>query len=154
MKQLIFPAFLVLFTSIGFAQQKSKPAAPVATPPKLAASLGKHPGGNVSAELLSMIVDSPIVVKDAKGVVYAVKSFTINYTFQSSFLDEETQQTKVFKDFRSYDFRDTNKLSEIWRESIKDNVKKNDEMLINNIIVAAKNGKSYVVPSIKFKVLL
>jgi hypothetical protein len=91
-------------------------------------------------------------VKDEKGVIYPLKSFRINYTFKSTYRDEETDKVREVKDFRAYDFYNTNRLSEDWRNSIRDNVKAEDEMLINNVVVKLKNGKSFFAPELKLKV--
>ena len=153
MKKLFFSVLLAIVSAASFSQQKPKASAEP-TPLKLSTFLGRHPGGNISSDIMKMLAHSALIVRDAKGNRYTVKSFTINYTFTSTFQDEETQQTKTFRDFRSFDFYDTDKLSENWRESIKDNAKKDDVMLINKIIVRGKNGKSYLAPDIKFNILL
>jgi hypothetical protein len=145
--------FLCLFAG-NFCWSQQKPAAkPASTSlPKLTVTLGGSKSGNITAARLQQIVDSPLVVKDEKGVVYPLKSFRINYTFKSTYKDEETDKVREVKDFRAYDFNNTDRLSEDWRNSIKDNVKKEDEMLINNVVVRLKNGKSYFAPELRLKV--
>lgn len=146
---------LFIFLFMGFyclAQQK--PAAKPANSalPKLTVMLGGSKSGNISITQLQKIVDSPLIVKDEKGVVYPLKSFRINYTFKSTYKDEETDKVREIKDFRAYDFYNTNRLSDDWRNSIRDNVKIEDEMLINNVVVKLKNGKSFFAPELKLKV--
>ncbi len=129
------------------AQQKNTPkTAPVTA---YVASLGGHKNADISADLFKNIVDSGLVVKDDKGNAYPITRFRINYTFVASFTDGETQQKKDFKDFRASDFYDTPMLSEDWRGSIKDNAKKGDQVIINNIIIRLKNGKKLMVPEWK-----
>jgi hypothetical protein len=152
MKNTIF-LFINLFAGVFcFAQQKPATKNTNSTLPKLTVMLGGSKSGNITALQLQKIVDSPLIVKDEKGIAYAIKSFRINYTFRSSYKDEETDKVKEVKDFRAYDFSNTDRLSEDWRNSIKDNVKKEDEMLINNIVVRLKNGKSFFAPELKLKV--
>jgi hypothetical protein len=43
-------------------------------------------------------------------------------------------------------------MSELWRESVKDNIKPGDELLLFNIMVRLKNGKKMMVNQISFKV--
>jgi hypothetical protein len=43
-------------------------------------------------------------------------------------------------------------MSELWRESVKDNIKSGDELLLFNISVRLKNGKKMMVNQIGFKV--
>jgi hypothetical protein len=152
MKNTIF-LFIFFFTGV-FCQAQQKPATKTAntTLPKLTIMLGGSKSGNISIVQMQKIVDSPLIVKDEKGVIYLLKSFRINYTFMSTYRDEETDKVREVKDFRAYDFYNTNQLSEDWRNSIRDNVKKEDEMLINNIVVKLKNGKSFFAPELKLKV--
>lgn len=142
--------FLCLFIA-NFCMAQQKPAAKTSSSslPKLTVTIGGSKSGNITAARLQQIVDSPIVVKDEKGIAYPLKSFRINYTFKSTYKDEETDKVREVKDFRAYDFNNTDRLSEDWRNSIKDNVKKEDEMLINNVVVKLKNGKSYFAPELK-----
>ena len=145
-----FLLILLLFTgSFTMAQQKPATKPAIAALPKLTVSMGGSRSGNITVARLKEIADSPLVVKDEKGIAYTIKSFRINYTFKSSYKDEETQQVKTVKDFRAYDFNNTDRLSEDWRNSIKDNVKRDDEMLINNVVVRLKNGKSFFAPELK-----
>jgi len=134
------------------AQQKPATKPATTTLPKLTVSLGGSKSGNITVARLKEIVDSPLVVKDEKGITYTIKSFRINYTFKSSYKDEETQEVRSVKDFRAFDFTNTDRLSEDWRNSIKDNVKRDDEMLINNLVVRLKNGKSFFAPELKLKI--
>jgi hypothetical protein len=152
MRNTIF-LFLNLFIAV-FCQAQQKPVAKPAnsTLPKLTVMLGGSKSGNITVIQMQQIVDSPLIVKDEKGVVYALKGFRINYTFKSTYKDEETDKVREVKDFRAYDFSNTDRLSEDWRNSIKDNVKKEDEMLINNVVVKLKNGKSFFAPELKLKV--
>jgi hypothetical protein len=137
---------LVMACTVAQAQQKPK-ATPA--PVKYTVSLGGYPNADVSADVFKKIIDSPLIVKDSKGNVYPVTRFRINYTFAATFTDSETQQKKDFKDFRVSDFYDTNTFSEVWRGSIKDNAKKGDQILINNIIIRLKDGKKLMVQDFK-----
>ncbi len=137
---------LILACTVTHAQQKPK-----ATPPpvKYTVSLGGYSNADVSADVFKKIIDSALTVKDSKGNVYPITRFRINYTFAATFTDSETQQKKDYKDFRVSDFYDTNVFSEAWRGSIKDNAKKGDQILINNIIIRLKDGKKLMVQDFK-----
>ncbi len=145
MKTVFFITFLLAFTA-SHAQQKQKTAP---APVKYTVSLGGYTNADVSADVFKKIIDSAVTVKDSKGNIYPVTRFRINYTFVATFTDSETQQRKDFKDFRVSDFYDTNMLSEVWRASIKDNAKKGDQVLINNIIIRLKDGKKLMVADFK-----
>lgn len=142
----IFLAFLLVSSYAGFAQQPKQ-----APTPKLITRLGNQPGGNAGTDIIKRIVDSSVNVIDAKGVRYPVVGFTIVYYFMNDFVDEETQQKKRMKDIRSTSF-DTDKLSEDWINSIKDNTKVTDTLLINNVLIRMKDGKKRFAPNVKYVV--
>ncbi len=153
-KILIF--FLIFFGIAAQAQDngtKTRPPAPGQTTiPKLQASLGGSRGGNLSGAELSKIVDSVMTVRDQEGNSYPVTHFRVFYKFRSSSEDHDSGERKTVDDMRVNEFYNTSKMSDLWKESIKDNAAANDEMIIDNIRVRLKNGKKMQVPSIRFKV--
>ncbi|OJY81648.1 MAG: hypothetical protein BGP14_02350 [Sphingobacteriales bacterium 44-15] len=146
--------FLSLVCAIQlFAQDKSKkPAAPAATVPKITVSIGSVRGGEISAESLSRIIDSAVTAKDANGNTYPIVRFRVLYKFKSTYQDQDTGEKKNSDDMRTTDFSNTSVMSQLWRQSIKDNIKPGDEMIIDNIIVKLKNGNKLMTPSMTFKV--
>lgn len=134
---------LLLAVSVSFASAQTKPA--TTKPVVYTVSIGGFRDANIAADQFKRITDSAITVRDDKGNAYPVVRFRINYTFATTYTDSETQQLKNFKDFRAADFYDTNKLPEVWSNSLKDNAKKNDEVIINNVIIRLKNGKKMMV---------
>lgn len=148
MKNVILSAALFLTMATGYAQT-AKPK--TTTPVTYTVSIGGLKDANISADQFKKIVDSAVTVKDQKGVSYPVVRFRINYTFATTYRDGETQQVKNYKDFRAADFHETNLLPEVWRSSIKDNAKKDDEVIINNVIIRLKNGKKMMVTEWKGK---
>jgi len=148
--------FLLLLSSLHiYAQNKNKKPAttPAQTIPKVAVTIGGLKGGNITAETLAQIVDSSLIAKDPKGETYTIVRFRVLYKFKSSFKDEDTGQTRTTDDLRANDFANTTMMSELWRQSIKDNIQKGDEMIIDNIIVRLKNGSKIMTPSVDFKVM-
>ena len=142
--------YLLLFIFIGFAAQaQQKPKTNSPAPVKYTVSLGGYTNADINADVFKKIIDSALTVKDSKGNRYTITRFRINYTFVATFTDSETQQRKDFKDFRASDFYDTDLLSEAWRGSIRDNAKKGDQVLINNIIIRLKDGKKMMVSDFK-----
>ncbi len=146
MKHLIFLSILCI--SLGtHAQQKSTPALP-----KVWTAIGGFKGGNITPELLSRAVDSALVVRDDKGNTYPIVRYRVFYKFKSTYSDPETGQTRTVDDMRVNDFTEP-VMSRNWRESIKDNAAKGDEMIIDEIIVQLKDGKKMMAPALHFKVI-
>ena len=103
--------------------------------PVLNIKWGGVPQGKIDTVRFKKIVDSPLVVSDEKGNKYPITRFRINYKFLSTYKDSESQLEKSIQDLRVFDFYDTPTLSEVWRSSIRDNAKKGDTVIINNVIV-------------------
>ncbi|PWT98705.1 MAG: hypothetical protein C5B52_11850 [Bacteroidetes bacterium] len=120
---------------------------------KTVTSLGGSKGGNISKDALSQIVDSALTVKDASGKSYPVVKFRVFYKFKSTSEDHDTGERKTVDDMRENTFNNTPMMSDNWKESIKDNVAKDDEMVIDNVMVKLPNGKKLLVGGIKFKVV-
>ncbi|MBX3257785.1 MAG: hypothetical protein KF862_26890 [Chitinophagaceae bacterium] len=154
MKKLLLFFVLALATSANAQTQKPKSSAPAEPAiPKVTVSIGGYKGGNITSDILSGIVDSSVTVRDGKGTTYQVVRFRVLYKFKSTYDDPDTGQKKAFDDMRTNDFSNTAVMSELWRQSIKDNVKKGDEMIFDNIIVKLKNGTRLMAPPVTFKVI-
>lgn len=94
-----------------------------------------------------------MVVSDQKGNRYPVVRFRSIYKFKSSYEDPATGERKTTDDMRVNDFGHTALMSEQWRQSIKDNVAKGDQMILDNVIVQLKDGTKIMAPAITFKVI-
>jgi hypothetical protein len=113
---------------------------------------GPVKSGNAPAAQVASIAPAAIFVKDNAGESYPVKSFRMNYKFKSAYKDDETEQLKYRSDLRVGEFTDTAQLSKVWIESIKDNVKAGDTILINKILFRNKAGKFQMAPDIRIAV--
>lgn len=146
-KPLLIAACCLLIALTGLGQQKSSAAAPV-----FRVRWGSSLGGNVSADMVKQQVDSPLVVFDQKGKRYPVASFSVFYKFNSTYKDEETGRTNTIRELRVGDFDGTDRFTELWRESVRDNVKAEDEIRFRNILVRMPNGKKMAAPETVFTV--
>lgn len=150
MKRLLL--LLITFTTIAVnAQQKNTTPAPTAIP-KVWVALGGFKGGNITPTLLTNVMDSALVVRDDKGNTYPIVKYRVFYKFKSKYSDPESGQVKTVDDLRVNDFTEA-VMSENWRSSIKDNVTKGDEMIIDDIIIRLKDGKKLKANAINFKVI-
>lgn len=155
MKNFLTLMLCLLAVYSGIAQQKpAKTTKPTtSTAPVLKAQWANKPAGNLKLADLRQQVDSPLVALDEKGNRYKVVGFRINYTFKGSYKDEETGLTKTMTDFRALDFDGTDRLSDLWRESVRDNAKKDDEILFNKVLVELKNGKRMMAKDLRYVVV-
>lgn len=155
MKKLLF-CLLLFCAGYTMAQNKAavKPGVKAkVTYPKINMTFGGLKGGDINAETLAKIVDSELIAKDENANAYTIVRFRVFYKFKSNYQDEESGQKKTSDDMRTSDFTNTAVLPELWRSSIKDNIKKGDEMILDNIIVVLKNGSKIMAPSLTFKVI-
>ncbi|WP_152270036.1 hypothetical protein [Agriterribacter humi] len=151
MKKLIY-LFVFFSATAVLAQNNKKPAASTALP-KIAITIGGFKGGDITSDILSRIIDSSLVARDQNGNKYPIARFRSIYKFKSSYEDPDTGERKTTDDMRVNDFSDTNIMSELWRQSIKDNIIKGDQMILDNVIVQLKNGTKIMAPAITFKVI-
>lgn len=140
----------MFLVSANLSAQKNKVPESSVPYPKITASLGEYKGGNISAEILIRIIDSSLTVLDEKGNQFTIVRFRSIYKFKSSYEDPQTGERKVTDDMRVNDFSNTNMMTELWRQSIKDNVKQGDQMILDNIIVRLKNGSKMMAPPTTF----
>lgn len=145
---------LYLFCFSALCAQKNKPVTNTATPEVLTflSSWGPVKSGNAPAAQIAAIAPAAVFVKDNKGQGYVVQSFRINYKFRSSYKDDETEQLKYRDDLRVGDFSESSQLPQVWAESIKDNVKAGDSILINKILFRNQSGKLQLAPDIRIAV--
>ena len=154
----IISVIFVLFISFSaFAQQKSKtavkspePQAPVSL--NFTSSWGPVVSGTALAAQIAAIAPAAILVKDGNGKLYTVESFRVLYKFKSTYRDDEKGETKSRPDLRVGEFTNTARLSSVWYESIKDNVKVGDTILINRILFRNPAGKLQMAPEIRVAV--
>lgn len=144
-------AFYMTISIPVMAQQKT--ATTVAETAKITftTTLAKRGSGDWTKELVRALIDSPLVVKDDKGKSYPIVRFTLNYTFSSVYVDGQTKQKKVRKDFRSQTF-ESSLISEVWRNSIKDNARNGDVMVFNDVIIRMPDGKKRLVDDITINI--
>lgn len=155
MKKLLLSILFISWmgVSILMAQTKPKTTTAVATEiPKISITLGGYKGGNITSDIFSQLVDSSLTARDARGSTYPIVRFRLLYRFKSSYEDPETGQKRTVNDMRANDF-DSARMSELWAQSIKDNITTGDEITLDNIIVKLKNGTKVMAPALSFKVL-
>jgi len=128
MKSFPLIVTLILTSALAMAQAKSS-----AGMPKLISTWGRTASGNLKPDQVIRLTDSSMNVRDDKGAALAVTGFRINYTFMSTYKDQESGELKTSKELRVYDFNDTTALSALWKASISENVKAGDEILFNKI---------------------
>ena len=147
-RSIILSSCLLLLVSMSAIGQQKTPK-PATTMPVLKTRWGNTLGGPVSVAQLKQIVDSPLVVFDTKGKRYAVTALTVRYWFNVSYKDEESGLQKTMREFRTVDLDGTDRLNELWRESIRDNVKAGDELVITRILVSIPGNKRILAPDLK-----
>ncbi len=152
MKQprLLFLILAVLFVTTSFAQEKPKPTL---KPPPLQSFWGKTKGGDLPLDLLLPTIDSAIWVMDDKKVKYHISRFILVYKSKDKFEDEKTGEIKTRFNTSGANVSNSPFLPANWQKNLYEIVKKDDEILITDIIVKDKFGYYYSAPDIKIKVM-
>ena len=154
MSKIVLSFVFLLLTCCSIAQPKKAKVDTVATamPLTFATYWGPVGTGNAPAAQISAIAPAAILVRDNAGKLYPVNGFRINYKFKSTYRDDESGQTKSMPDLRVGDFNNTAQLSQVWAESIKDNVKPGDTILFNQVLFRNVKGKQQLAPALKIVV--
>ena len=128
MSKIVLSIVFFLASIFSFAQSKKAKVDTIPAPMPLifATYWGPVATGNALAAQIAAIAPAAILVRDNAGKLYPVNAFRINYKFKSTYRDDESGQTKSMNDLRVGDFNNTAQLSQVWAESIKDNVKAGD----------------------------
>lgn len=121
------------------------------TPLKLKPLWGNHPGGNMLVADGLNYADSALRVIDDKGNRYPIISFKFIYKRKSSYTDDQTGVVKNGWDVVATDVSGDTVLSEVWRNTIKESLQKDEEWTIDYIIVKDKNGRKVMATPMNFK---
>ena len=134
------------------ATQKPKTEKPVSNEPlKLKPLWGNHPGGNMLVADGINYADSSLRVIDDKGYRYSIISFKFIYRRKSSITDDQTGQVKNTWDVVATDIYNDTSLSEVWRNTIKESLQKDEEWIIDYITIKDKNGRKVMTTPMNFK---
>ena len=154
MSKIVLSIVFFLASIFSFAQSKKTKVDTVATamPLTFTTYWGPVATGNALAAQIAAIAPAAILVRDNAGKLYPVNGFRINYKFKSTYRDDESGQTKSMSDLRVGDFKNTAQLSQVWAESIKDNLKPGDTILFNQVLFRNIKGKLQLAPALKIVV--
>ena len=126
--------------------------APKLTPPKLQSFWGFTKGGELPLEMVLNVLDSAVWAIDANKVRYPISRFMILFRSKDRFEDDETGEIKSRFNSNVLQVKNNGFLPEQWRKQLFENVKKEDELLIVDIIVRDKKGNFFKAPDIKIVV--
>lgn len=141
--------FILLSTVCFRIQAQEKP---VLKPPVLQSFWGYYKAGVHPVETVRIMIDTAIWVMDEQKQPYTVRSFRVNYFSNDQYEDETTGKMKTRRNLLSKEFRETNMLSDLWKQSIYESLKPKDEILIDLLSVKDKQGRIFYAPDIKISV--
>lgn len=120
-------------------------------PLKLKPLWGNHPGGNMLVADGISYIDSSIRVIDDKGIRYPVISFKFIYRRKASITDDQTGAVKNTWDVVATDVFGDTSLSEVWRNTIKESLQKDEEWIVDYIMIKDKSGRKVMTTPLNFK---
>ena len=92
-------------------------------------------------------------VIDDKKVRYHISRFIVVHRSKDKYEDEKTGEVKSRYNSTAADVKNSGFLSKLWQKNLYEIIKKEDEILITDIIVKDKYGYYYTAPDIKIKVM-
>lgn len=149
--RLLLPLFVLLFSLQTKAQDKPKPT--TLKPPPLQTFWGKTKGGDLPLEMVLTTIDSAVWVIDDKKARYHVSRFIVVHRSKDKYEDEKTGEIKSKYNSTATNVRNSGYLSKLWQKNLYEIIKKEDEILITDIIVKDRFGYYYTAPDIKIKVM-
>jgi len=151
MKSPVKYLFFLLILIIGSANESNaqqKPA-PTLKPPPLQSFWGTTKGGDLPLEFVLGVLDSAVWVMDDKKNRYTISRFIVVYRSKDKFEDEKTGELKTRFNPNSTSVKNSALLPELWRKNLYESIKKDDELIIADIIVRDKKGNYFSAPDVK-----
>lgn len=146
----LFSVLFVLLLAIQTkAQEKPKPTL---KPPPLQSFWGKTKGGDLPLEMVLGTIDSAVWVIDDKKVRYHISRFYVVHRSKDKYEDEKTGEIKSRFNSTATDVKNSGYLPQLWQKNLYEIIKKDDEIIITDIIVKDKFGYYYTAPEIKIVV--
>ena len=146
----LFAVLLVLLLSVqSKAQDKPKPTL---KPPPLQSFWGKTKGGDLPLEMVLGTIDSAVWVIDDKKVKYHISRFYVVHRSKDKYEDEKTGEIKSRFNSTATNVKNSGYLPELWQKNLYEIIKKDDEIIITDIIVKDRFGYYYTAPEIKIVV--
>jgi hypothetical protein len=145
MKYIIFIAFS-LCSFLAQAQKPTVKPKPIAKGPaaKLTATIAGLSTGTYGLGAAKIMIDSSLVLKDEKGKKYPISRCTFMYKRKNTYEDEITGEKKVSWEYLSKELRNNEQLDEFWRKTIKEDLKKGEELIFERILGDSQKG--YMIP--------
>lgn len=145
---LVSIAFLPMVVS---AQTGTKKTTIPAQKTVFSTTWGNFRSATAPASFLKALIDSALRVSDNKGNKYEVESFEFTYRQKDEFTNDETGKREVL--FRTVQHKAEGPLlPELWRNTIREKLKKDETLWFEKIIIKNKEGKRFLAPSLEIKV--
>lgn len=143
------PILLFLMLPLGLTVAAQQKPAPKITPPVLQTFWGFSKGGSLPLEMALQLVDSSVWVISDKKERMRISRFMLVYRSKDRYEDEETGKIQTRFNAQSIEVSNTGLLPENWRKYLYENIKREDELLIADIIVRDQNGEYLRAPDLK-----
>jgi hypothetical protein len=144
----LFPLLVLIISSATQSVAQQKPA-PTLKPPPLQSFWGTTNGGDLPLEFVLGVLDSAVWVMDDKKIRYSISRFIIVYRSKDKYEDEKTGEIKTRFNPNSTSVKNSALLPELWRKNLYETIKKEDELIIADVIVRDKKGNYFSAPDVK-----
>jgi hypothetical protein len=145
--QKLLILFCILFVNSITQAQVVKPAAGFKAP-IVTATIGKLVTGTYTVAQLKKIIDSALVLKDAKGNKYTIDKCSFLYKRKTKFEDDETGKKGTGWEYVEKILKNGAQLDSLWKTTIKNELQAGEELMFANIMADSKKGFKIPVASI------
>ena len=147
MKIILFILLLTISTAAIVAQQTkpstNKPIIQKTKVPTVKATIANMVTGTYSVAAIKILVDSNLVITDEKGKRYSFAKCSFLYKRKMTYTDENTGEKKVTWEYLNKELRNNEQLDAFWRTTIKQDLKKDEALIFEKILV--DSGKGYML---------
>ncbi len=121
-------------------------------PPKLTSSIGiLKDSSSAPVDQAAAVIAQPIKVTDAKAGAYTIQSYQFLYR-RRIVTEDEMGNPVPSSSIVSQQFYNGNPLPEIWVKTIREDLKKNEEIYFFDIMVKDAQGRLMQAPDVKIMI--
>ena len=153
MKQLIKQKilfFLLVIPALSISQVKQD--TPKLRPPQMKTYWGNQSGGKISVNEIISILKTPLVVFANNKEKLHISRAIFVYRSKDAIEDEKTGEIRYRYNSSAYNFRNIDRLPEVWISFLTESIKSGDQIHIAEIMVKNKNNEIFIAPDIRFSI--
>jgi hypothetical protein len=148
----LFVFVLLIIVQINATAQGVKPTKPAVAKtkvPTIKATIAGVGSGTYSPAVAKIMIDSNLVLKDESGKKYPIYKCSFLYKRRMEYKDDESGgDVKTSWEYLENVLKNNAQLDDLWRKTIKNDLKKGEQLIFENILADSQKGYMIQVKSI------